>query len=173
MNELAQSGRIAVPIKQWSAHPTAVLHCGIDLQPSMASQGETEFPSFTTAVIVHGLAIAMLAAGAKAVVNESNTTSMTRCKVIEPDYLMSPILLLVIENSSEHLLLWAHSPPCKDFHECRLIQLNGVIIHLKKRYFASAAIARMTNTKINRCPIPIPHIMPPMPSCIIKSHSLA
>lgn len=91
MNGLAQPGRIAAPIKQWSAHPTAILHCGIDLQPSMASQGETEFPVFNPTVIMHGLAIAMLAAGAKVVVNESNPTSIMRCKVIEPDCLMSPI----------------------------------------------------------------------------------
>jgi hypothetical protein len=80
-----------MPEKQWFAHPAAVLHCGIDLQPSMAPQGQTEFPAFTPMVIVHGLAIAMLTAGAKAVVNESNATSMMRCKVIESDCLMSPI----------------------------------------------------------------------------------
>jgi hypothetical protein len=127
MNELAQSGRIAAPIKQWFAHPTAVLHCGIDLQLSIASQGQTEFPALTPMVIVHGLTIAMLATGAKAVVSESNTTSMMRCKVIESECLMSSILLLVVENSSECLLLWAISLPFNDFNECLLIQLNGVI----------------------------------------------
>ena len=69
MNGLAQSDRIAAPIKQWFVHPTAVLHCGIDLQLSMAPQGQTEFPAFTPTVIMHGLAIATLATGAKAVVN--------------------------------------------------------------------------------------------------------
>jgi hypothetical protein len=100
MKGLAQSDRIAAPIKQWFAHPTAVLHWGIDLQSRMAPQGQTEFPALTPMVIVHGLTIATPATGAKAVVSESNTTSMMRCKVIESDCLMRPILLLVVENSS-------------------------------------------------------------------------
>jgi hypothetical protein len=127
MNGLAQSDRIAAPIKQWFAHPTAVLHCGIDLQSSMAPQGQTEFPALSPMVIVHGLTVATPATGAKTVVSESNVTSMMRCKVIESDCLMSPILLSVVENSSERLLLWAHPPPCNDFNQCRLNRLNGVI----------------------------------------------
>jgi len=82
----APLGRIALLMKQWFTHPTAVRHCGIALQPGInLSHGQCEgLLALISAVIMHGFAIAMLANGAKAVINDSNRASVVRCKVIGP-----------------------------------------------------------------------------------------
>ncbi|RUP07407.1 hypothetical protein [Hyphomicrobium sp.] len=79
-------GRIALLRKQWFTHPAAVRHCGIVLQPDInLSHRQCEGSlALISAVIMQGFAIATLANGAKAVINDSNRASVVRCKVIGP-----------------------------------------------------------------------------------------
>jgi len=69
----------------WLAHPAAVRHCGMDPQSGMVLwHGQSPaFSAVMLMVIVHALAIAMLATGANAIAREITNATMVRDHVIE------------------------------------------------------------------------------------------